>query len=423
VQLMIRRTAILTFLATCLGTSPASNWDQSTQRQRCAKSGQQGLSLLATAVHQGRNRARVTSSLWKERQRATQFSFSRLVHGEGKQASPQLANFYGTIDAKMHPIAHPAWQAGECEAIARNLTETADSVGALMEPLKIHTGILLNEAGSARQWVEPARKIRLLVLSALASQRLSATVYFWTDVDPWQSKLLQNALAPVLQNASLARRLVLRAFRAEDEFKQISPETGHVLLDLYARNKVVASKADIMRAAILHNYGGAWFDTDVLLIEDLSPLQGQDVAYLGQANWINNAFLAVSRPRSAFIVYYLAAIAARGIDADGSVGYTQFGPELLTNLFKGMSGQEFTFHVLPTCFFDGGWSGEAPVGWDGFFGDTVTSKKQIAYLYPMNSVHKTFAYHWHNRWDKPILKGSPAETMESIYAEKLGLTL
>jgi len=50
-------------------------------------------------------------------------------------------------------------------------------------------------------------------------------------------------------------------------------------------------------------------------------------------------------------------------------------------------------------------------------------KKQIAYLYPMNSAHKTFAYHWHNRWDKPILKGSPAETMESIYAEKLGLTL
>jgi hypothetical protein len=358
--------------------------------------------------------------LLEERQRAMQLSFSRLVLGIGKQVSPQLANFYRTIDAKMHPIAHPAWQTGECEAIVRNLTNTADSA---QEPLKIHTGILLNEAGSARQWVEPVRKIRLLVLSVLASQRPSATVYFWTDVDPQQSKLLQQALAPVLQNASLAPRLVLRAFHAEDEFKQISPETSHVLLDLYTRNKVVASKADIMRAAILHNYGGAWFDTDVLLIQDLSPLQGQDVAYLGQADWINNAFLAVSRPRSAFIVYYMAAIAARGMDADGHVGYTQFGPELLTNLFKGMSEQNGTFHVLPTCFFDGGWSGEAPVSWDGFFGDTVTSEKQISYLHPMNNAHTTFAYHWHNRWDKPIRKGSPADTMESIYAEKLGLTL
>lgn len=414
---------MLAFLATCLGASAAGNWDQSTQRQQCVKSGQRGLSLLAVALQKNQQRRKESSSLWQERQRATQLSLSRLVHGEGKQASPRLESFYETIDAKMHPIAHPAWQAGECETIARNLTDTGESVLSPREPLKIHTGILLNEAGSARQWVEPARKIQLLILSALTSQWPSVTIYFWTDVDPQQSKLLQNALAPVLKNASLAPRLVLRRFRAEEEFKQISPETGHVLLDLYTRNKVVASKADIMRAAILHNYGGAWFDTDVLLVEDLSPLRGQDMAYLGQANWINNAFLAVSRPRSAFIVSYMAAIAARGIDADGSVGYTQFGPELLTNLFKGMPEEASTFHVLPTCFFDGGWSGEAPVGWDGFFGETTTTKDQVEYLSPMNSAHKTFAYHWHNRWDKPILKGSPAETMERIYAEKLGLIL
>merc|ERR1719401_735197 len=144
------------------------------------------------------------------------------------------------------------------------------------------------------------------------------------------------------------------------------------------------------------------------MAQDFAPLLRQDWAYLGQSSFINNAVLSVSQPRSSFITAYLAAIAAHGLEASQDHNVYKYGPSLLHELFD-VVGEGGTFHVLPTCFFDGGWSAEpGSIAWDDFF-TRPASVEQVAYLIPNSPHGRTFAYHWHGRWENPIKHGSLAE--------------
>ena len=42
-----------------------------------------------------------------------------------------------------------------------------------------------------------------------------------------------------------------------------------------------------MRATLLYNYGGAWMDSDVLLVQNLAPLLEEDWAVLMCADYVN----------------------------------------------------------------------------------------------------------------------------------------
>ena len=61
------------------------------------------------------------------------------------------------------------------------------------------------------------------------------------------------------------------------------------LVHIYQSQEIVKSQSDLMRSVLLYNYGGAWMDTDVLLVQDLSPILEEDWAVLMYHNWVNPA--------------------------------------------------------------------------------------------------------------------------------------
>ena len=61
------------------------------------------------------------------------------------------------------------------------------------------------------------------------------------------------------------------------------------LINIYQSQTITASKSDLMRAVLLYNYGGAWMDSDVVLVQDLTPLLEEDWAVLMYANFVNPA--------------------------------------------------------------------------------------------------------------------------------------
>ena len=58
-------------------------------------------------------------------------------------------------------------------------------------------------------------------------------------------------------------------------------------MEIYESQSIVSSQSDLMRAILLYNYGGAWMDSDVLLVQNLAPLLEEDWAVLMCADYVN----------------------------------------------------------------------------------------------------------------------------------------
>ena len=58
-------------------------------------------------------------------------------------------------------------------------------------------------------------------------------------------------------------------------------------MKIYESQSIVSSQSDLMRATLLYNYGGAWMDSDVLLVQNLAPLLEEDWAVLMYTDFVN----------------------------------------------------------------------------------------------------------------------------------------
>ena len=61
------------------------------------------------------------------------------------------------------------------------------------------------------------------------------------------------------------------------------------LLNIYESQEIASSMSDLMRSMLLYNYGGAWMDSDVLLVQNLAPILEEDWAVLMYADFVNQA--------------------------------------------------------------------------------------------------------------------------------------
>lgn len=298
-------------------------------------------------------------------------------------------------------------------------------------PVIMHTGMFLKSGDGTASWCHAERKLRLGLMSFLASQNLNRTkLKFWTE-DVNHPAL--RALDPILADARYAGKVEVLRFDPAEQFAQV-PGTDllrETLMKLYNTDNELASKSDLQRIILLHNYGGVWVDTDVLLVNDFGPLTGDDWVYLGFADFINGALLSVSKPQSEFVRAYLMATLMTGLTYTKKGDLYRFGPHLLTNISKD-AAMNSTFRVLPACFFDGGWNhvdgstleeARGAVRWDDFF-TRPAQQAQISYITPGEQGSRlTFAYHWHGHWDVPIARGSLAEVAERAYIKRLGLAV
>jgi len=345
---------------------------------------------------------------------------------QSPQVEAPLARWLPELDAKAKKLDEDAWTRSECAALARKIISGAPRHAGGGEIRLVHTGAFLEHWERTGEAAPAVQKLRLSVLSFLATQDLSRTrLHIWTDIDVARNDTtLAQALHPILVQPELKRSIVLRRFDAGHEFQRVSRNSAVLLQGIYDKDSQLAAKSDLQRVIILYNYGGMWVDTDVLLIQDLSPLMGVDWAYLGQTDLINNAVLSVSAPRSLFATSYLMALVSQHVTPNHDTTYFRYGAIILSDLFR-EEWMRRTFHVLPPCFFDGRWSGAgAAPSWDTFFSNhTNTFPVELAYLYPKNARRGAFAYHWHGRWHVPIANESTAYAIEHVYAWLLHLDL
>jgi len=334
--------------------------------------------------------------------------------------TPALQKVLPTIDAK-DSNSKSTWKPGECCKVVENLVNATVEEHATTRT--VHTGLFL------KSWKKPSmvklavRKLRLVMLSFLATQDLNSTqLHVWLDVDVTDPNgTIRQELQDILTKPGLSQSIVLHQFDAGREFSKVSPNSAVLLTGIFDKDGAVQAKSDLQRVIILYNYGGIWLDTDVILIQSLTPLMGVDWAYLGQDTVINNAALSVSAPQSVFATSYLMALVSQFVTPElQDTSYFKHGSHILSQLYS----QEWTrnsFHVLPACFFDGYWSGEQDSpAWETFFTNDI-DENQLAYIMPRNKGRRAFAYHWHGRWAVPISNRSLAYGLERIYSWMLNL--
>ena len=159
-------------------------------------------------------------------------------------------------------------------------------------PALIHTGILLSD--NMNSWVETARKLRLMPLSFLVSQDLGNTkLYFWTNVDR-EHPLIQEIFRPFLKQ--YGQHIEIKKFDVAEEIKKVTlayashenemTAISAKLLNIFDSQNITSSKTNLMRVFALYNYGGAWMDCDMLLVQNVAPLMGED-----WAEWIHRGFI------------------------------------------------------------------------------------------------------------------------------------
>ncbi|CAL1141943.1 unnamed protein product [Cladocopium goreaui] len=354
-------------------------------------------------------------------------------------SSPEFSVLLPKLDAKMEPLTVFRMKGDlDCPPCLQMVRALRNTRPTLKHPGVIHTGILLPEgADNFDGWVETARKLRLLPMSFLASQDLqNVKLYFWANVEQTHP-LIQEIFAPLL--GQYGKYIEIKRFDAAAEIKKVcshykaniqsfSNLTGE-LVKIYESQELVDSQSDLMRLFLLYNYGGAWIDSDTLLVQSLSPLLEEDwVGYM--RNFLpNNNALSSSKPRSKFITAWLGHILQLGVN---TTRYA-YGPFSLDAMVREIqrSVANSTFRVLPGCFFEGVSNKGARAADEEipkrtqFFNSTSLELmiRRRNYIDPRSRNHSTFGYHWHNQWGKKVEDSSMADAAEKLYCELLNIKL
>lgn len=160
-------------------------------------------------------------------------------------------------------------------------------------------------------------------------------------------------------------------------------------------------RADLVRLLILYMHGGCWFDLDCLCLKSFDPLFAtfkDDVCvYRWQReNYPNNAIFWSLRPKSDTVAYLIRFL----LDKNMGWGFQQAKLNFCDNI---------NLLVLPCGWFDGGWlQNPYDITFDNFF---LRSDIQ----WDFNTFFGgCFCFHWHNRWNNAIEKGSAIDQLVTI---------
>lgn len=332
------------------------------------------------------------------------------------------------------------WDRERCESAGRRLT--AEHASEPSRPLLIHTEVPFGNVSRTQGGVDP-RKERLGLLSFLAShlQNLpTSSLWLWHE-EP-VSGPLEELLRVVLEHPVYNKSVVLKKFDAAEEFGALAfmNSTAREQMRALWESTDGAPKSDLARYALLYNHGGTWVDSDVLFLKDARPLADRNFVYVNERDaFFNNAVVGTTGPRSRFMEVLLTRISGEAVDGPVGhhapygwkvpgfhVGPYRWGGALFQRLYDRpleFGGEGLSWSVLPACIVDPQWYLEYKelVTWEEFSIGSAT-EAQVAYLDPRQpEVHGMFLYHWHNRWDERIAKGSFAERVEALYLDILGL--
>ena len=158
-------------------------------------------------------------------------------------------------------------------------------------------------------------------------------------------------------------------------------------------------EGDIFRLLVLHKYGGFYIDMDALVLRDMSPLNHLEFLYQwGTSGFnynephilMNGAVMRLSKG-SDLSFEFLEKVADSDLDENSF--------NLGTHLYSKITKNDLL--VLPGVWFDSEW------GFEGAFCCPFKKVKNF------DLFDGAFAWHWHNRWDEPIEKGSKFDILQT----------
>ena len=248
--------------------------------------------------------------------------------------------------------------------------------------------------------------------SYLATQNLEKTkLIVWSDYD------ISNQ-----ENIQPYKDLVdLRVYRAEDLAKDTPLENSKIHFSLGGdQNHWMHS--GIMRFLALYNFGGIYYDMDIILLRDFKPILNQDFAYQwgGSTDFSKErrdlpdchgpcAALVGARHKSEFIEECMQRLLITPPS-----GGTCYDEDMLSYVYK-----KTKFTVFPSSFFDTQWliskvSVEDSIKAENEMFDIPVEDKSWLFL-------EAFAWHWHNSSykDRTPVKDSKFYALEHLTNQRL----
>jgi hypothetical protein len=193
-------------------------------------------------------------------------------------------------------------------------------------------------------------------------------------------------------NTEIEKYAEIRYFSSSDERKKTNfiKEYNHNFSpEIDMEYDDITFYSDFVRALLLYNYGGVWFDLDCFILRSFDPLfyhfENEISLYQwANLNYPNNAIYISLEPKSEKMKKNI---------------------EFIMNVGRGWGFQEakliydspLDILVLPCSWFDADWiPNPHNVGFTKFFAYT-----DIQYDFS-NFFKGSFCYHWHNQWSKRI---------------------
>ena len=191
------------------------------------------------------------------------------------------------------------------------------------------------------------------------------------------------------EKPELARRCIAswRKFCPDFEIREWNEDNcGYLAMpfmaEAYAAKKY-AFVSDVMRLLVLEQYGGVYFDTDVEVVRDISPLLN-DEGFIGFENdqFVNSGQVMAAVPHQRVVQAMIEAYRQLHFtNADGSlnaVGCPHLNTDVLERFGLARNGQEQVvagIHVYPADYFN-------PL-------DSATGR--------LKKTENTYSIHWYSR--------------------------
>ena len=229
------------------------------------------------------------------------------------------------------------------------------------------------------------RKQVASIESLLATQKnYNFEVWLWIDEETKNLNGQENAY--------------LESIRPLIQIKYYNPRTVKTVKDfskvyyLFEDNKNLARRADGFRLYALHEFGGFYFDLDIMFLRDMKNLLlGPEFVYAWERQmYANNAIIYFRK--NSYINEYIGK-KIRRIHSTQPWALFDYKDKKLKSL-----------RLIPATVFDPIWNNDSetfPIHrFEEFFSKTQEVEK-IGEIFPFS-----YAYHWHNHWNDEINESS-----------------
>ncbi|KAL9539865.1 hypothetical protein MBANPS3_010016 [Mucor bainieri] len=245
--------------------------------------------------------------------------------------------------------------------------------------------------------------------SFAATQPPQHTLFLWISAQDRSSLLKSDSVWHTVKSPNIQLKII------EDESTALLQHTTLRALE-------EKHMQELLRLVSLYLYGGVWFNLDVLLVRDLSPLLHLEwltqatcfeLSQFASASTVDSRFQGALMHFFAGSPYICEMLSVASDELNGAVNglkpLKSLGSDLYARVFHRVLKARITpWAVLPWCFTDPSQCKTSNALPSAF--DHVKS-------FNVDHVNRIFAYHWHEKW-----KSSPGSIFKYLVDQHKQIT-